>query len=441
VPSISAVKPYGGLETAPRPVTILGSGFDGATEVTFGGVRAPSFRVAGPQQITVTPPAYSSATVCAPLPSTGAYVGEDAGNDICQVHVAVVNPHGSSHAGQILAPPEGPQSTNALGDTRLGRGCGCEGVTAPDEYDYVPAPRITSVSTSGSGVTLASERGTTLITVRGLGLNPLALDWATFGDPARSVSQDTHYAYLSGTEMQIVAPAHGTTVTTRSVRLGVRTLGGQSPSAHAVYAGVPQVQRVVTVDDHARLAGVSGAPDVGGTEVEILGSGFSRQLSGPIVFTAPHGVSAGTEYSYQVAGGSRLVTATVAQTPGLVDVSVCTVSGCSPPGHSGRLWLYAPGDPSVTAVTPGTGPAAGGTRTEIQGANLGCPLAVYFGDRPARKVRPGTGVLDCGATQLADAVSPPGAPGSAVPVSVATVESYFTRSGRGTSTGRFSYTG
>ena len=33
------------------------------------------------------------------------------------------------------------------------------------------------------------------------------LDWADFGDPAPGGSQDIDYAFLSGTEMQIVAPA------------------------------------------------------------------------------------------------------------------------------------------------------------------------------------------------------------------------------------------
>ena len=148
VATIDAIAPSGGRRDAPRPVAILGSGMRGATGVTFGGVPAHSFRVAGNGRIVVTPPAYSPATTCAPLPTTIAYRGQTAANDICQVAVRVINARGTSATDRIPAPYEGAIAIDALGDTKLPAGCGCEGVTAPDEYDYVPAPRITSISTA-----------------------------------------------------------------------------------------------------------------------------------------------------------------------------------------------------------------------------------------------------------------------------------------------------
>jgi hypothetical protein len=439
IPAIDAIAPSGGLEGAPRPVTILGSGLRGATAVTFGGVPARRFRVVGPGRLVVTPPAYSSATACAPLPATPAYRGETAANDICQVAVRVVNRHGPSASGQILAPHEGAITTDALGDVKLPPGCGCEGVTAPDEYDYVPAPRITSVSTSSGPSRLASETGGTLIRVRGRGLNPLVLDWADFGDPARAASQDVDYAFLSGTEMQIKAPARRLTVNRVRVRLSVKTLAGQSPAAAALYAGVPQVRQVVTLRSRLRLHGVPGAPDTGGTPIRIAGRGFAGQLSGPLLFVAAHGVSAGTDYAYRLLGRGSMRTTTVSQTPARVDVMACTVSGCSAPSRGDRLWLYAPGTPAVRTLTPAAGSPAGGTRVTVQGSNLGCPLGVWFGRRAALSFRPGLGALDCGATAFVRAAAPPGTPGSRVPVSVATVQSYFTGRGRGSTSARFSY--
>ena len=74
VPSITAVVPFGGSEAAPRTATILGSGFAGATKVTFGGVprdelhREQSERDHGRLRRR-TP----SRTACSPLPSTGVY--------------------------------------------------------------------------------------------------------------------------------------------------------------------------------------------------------------------------------------------------------------------------------------------------------------------------------------------------------------------------------
>jgi hypothetical protein len=439
IPTIDAVAPSGGLEGAAPPVTILGSGLRGATGVSFGGVPARRFRVAGDGRLVVTPPAYSSATACAPLPASRAYLGENAVNDICQVAVRVVNAHGASASGQILAAHEGAITTDALGDTKLPSGCGCEGVTAPDEYDYVPAPRITSVSTSAGPSRLASEAGGTLVTVRGRGLNPLVLDWADFGDPARAASQDIDYAYLSGTEMQIKAPPRRRTVDRTRVRLSVKTLAGQSPAADALYAGVPQVRQVASLRSRVRLHGAPGAPDTGGTPIRIAGRGFAGQLSGPLLFVALGGVSAGTDYAYRPVGRGSIRTTTVSQTPARVDVLACTVTGCSAPSGEDRLWLYAPGAPAVRTLTPAAGSPAGGTRVTVQGANLGCPLGVWFGRRAALSFRPGRGALDCGATAFARATAPPGTPGSRVPVSVATVQSYFTGGGRGSTSARFSY--
>ena len=64
-PSIAAVSPYGGSERNPAPVTIVGSGFENASGVTFGGVTAPSFTVESPSRIEVTPPPFGSQD-CAP---------------------------------------------------------------------------------------------------------------------------------------------------------------------------------------------------------------------------------------------------------------------------------------------------------------------------------------------------------------------------------------
>jgi hypothetical protein len=439
IATIDAIAPSGGQREAPRPVAILGSVMRGATQVTFGGVPAPSFRVTGPGRIVATPPAYSPATACAPLPTTIAYRGESAANDICQVAVRVINPTGASATDRMPAPYEGAIATDALGDTKLPAGCGCEGVTAPDEYDYVPAPRITSVSTSAGPASFASEAGGTVITLHGRGLNPLVLDWADFGAPGRAASQVIDYAYLSGTKIQIKAPPSRRTVDRTRVRVSVKTLAGQSPTDYAIYAGVPQVTGVVSLSSRLRLHGVSGAVDSGGTPIRITGHGLAGQLAGPLEFIAPRGLSAGTEYAYRVSGASAVETTTVAQTAARVDVLACTVTACSEPGRQDRLWLYAPGDPSVTSVTPAAGAPAGGTHTTVAGANLGCPLGVWFGHWPALRFRPGIAVLDCGATQFLRATSPPGAPGSRVPVSVQTVESYFTGHGRGSTIARFGY--
>ncbi len=99
---------------------------------------------------------------------------ENASNDICQVQVRVSNANGTSATGHILPPPEGTFAANNLGPIVLPPGC--EQAAAPTEYDYVPTPRVTSISISGGPASLASEAGTSVITAPGIGFDPL-------GDP------------------------------------------------------------------------------------------------------------------------------------------------------------------------------------------------------------------------------------------------------------------
>lgn len=439
VPSITGVVPYGGSEAAPGKVTILGSGFTGATSVTFGGVAA-GFTVNSSYRITATPPAYSSRTACSPLPSTGVYAGENAANDICQVQVRVANTRGTSATGRIRPPAEGPIVLNSLGVLVAPPGCGCETEQVPTEFDYLPAPSITSVSTSSGAASLASEDGGTVITVRGAGFDPLTIDWADFGNPALGSSIGTDYVFLTGTEMQIVAPGQALTVNRSSVPFSVKTLAGQSAPGTVAYAGVPDVTAVVNTINSTELNGSYGAPDTGRTPIQVSGRGFAGQLLSPIEFTDTRTpFSLGTQYTFTVNSNTSLSTETVQQNPALVDVQLCTVTACSLNRPGDLLYIYPPGNPRVTSVLPTSGPAAGGTKVTIGGENLGCPLEVFFGNVKAESFTPVQALLDCGSTTALHATSPPGTGGTKVAVTVSTIESYFTGAGRGTTTARFTY--
>jgi len=440
IPAVTGVIPYGGPETKPGPVTILGSGFTGATSVTFGGVAATRFTVNSPSRITATPPAYSSGAACSPLPASGVFTGENAKNDICQVQVRVAGRRGTSATGGILPPAEGAVIVNALGDLVPPPGCHCETMQAPTEFDYLPAPSVTSVSTSSGAASLASEKGSTVITVRGAGFDPLTIDWADVGNPAQASSMDTSYVFLTGTEMQIVAPSQALTVGPLRMPLSVKTLAGQSSPATLTYAGVPKVTAVVNTVNSTELDGTYGAPDTGGTPIGVSGQGFSGQLVSPIEFTdTTSPFSVGTQYTFTVNSNTSLSTQTVAQNPAIVDVRLCTVTACSRNRPADLMYIYPPGNPRVTSVSPASGPAAGGTKVTIGGDNLGCPLEVFFGNVKAESFTPGKALLDCGSTTSLHATSPPGTKGTRVPVTVGTIESYFTGSGRGTTTADFTY--
>ena len=440
VPSVTGVIPYGGSESDPGPVTILGSGFTGATSVTFGDVSAASWTVDSPNRITATPPAYSPSANCAPLPATGVYEGQNAVNDICQAQVQVANSHGKSILGQILPPDEGPVTLNSLGVLVPPANCGCEIAQAPTEYDYVPAPTITSVSTSTAGAAnLASEQGSTIITVHGTGLDPLTIDWANFGPASQETSQNTGFVFMTGTELQITAPPQPLTTDPVTVPFSVRTLGGQSAATTVSYAGIPQVTGVVNTQHHKTLNGTYGAPDTGGTAIKISGKGFAGQL-GVVEFTDTKSpFSTGTQYTFNVASDGSLSTRTVQQNPALVNVQLCTVTGCSHPVKADELYLYPPGNPHVTSVSPSSGRVAGGTKVTIDGNNLGCAIGVFFGKVKARSFTQTPALLDCGSTITLTATSPKGKAGAKVPVTVETIESYFANAGHGTSRAKFTY--
>jgi hypothetical protein len=438
VPSVTGLIPYGGSETAPAPVTILGSDFAGARSVTFGGVKAASVKVLSDTQILVSPPPYSHSTVCAPLPSTRVYVGENASNDICQVQVVVNGRGGPSATSTILAPFEGAPSFERDGALQAPSGCGCEVFPAVTEYDYAPAPTISSVSTSEGPSSLASETGGSLVTIHGTGLSRFTLDYGQFDDPSleadmelESLNEDI--AFISGTEIQIAAPAiaestEEATLEPQSVPFSVRTLAGESGQAQIEYAGIPRVTSVKSAVSNVRLEGHSGTLDTGGTPITVAGRGFLGQADEVRFIDSLGAASEGSQYTLSVAGNTQLSTDTVSQNPALADVRVCTVTGCSATSSSDLLYLYPPGRPEVLSLSPHGGPAVGATKVVIRGQNLGCPLAVTFGAKNAKSFSMVETLLACGSTTTLDTVAPAGKAGASVPVRVQTLESYFTGS-------------
>ncbi|HEY1835094.1 MAG TPA: protease pro-enzyme activation domain-containing protein [Solirubrobacteraceae bacterium] len=445
VPSLTGMSPSGGSETAPAAVTILGSGFSGAKGVTFGGVAAASFKVLSDSQILATPPAMTGASACTPLPSTGVYAGENAANDVCQVEVVVQGASGVSATTPILAPFEGTPTSEQDGTPIAPPGCGCETFPRPTEYDYTPAPAVTSVSTSEGPSQLASETGESVVTVHGSGLNHFTFDYAYFGETGAESAIDYEIVFQSGTEIQIAAPqlaesAQSATVGPTSLPFSVRNMAGFSGQIPVSYAGVPKVSSVANTASKVRLEGMSGAVDTGGTPIQIKGKGLEGQVTFVRFDDSQNPFSEGTNFSFTNVGDTLLNTTTVAQNPALADVQACTVSGCSTPVKGDVMFLYPPGRPEVQAVKPHSGPAAGGTAVVVHGQNLGCPLAVAFGSNQAASFSPVEALLACGSTMAVNAVSPAGVAGTKVPVTVTTAESYFSGESDVPGGAQFSYT-
>jgi hypothetical protein len=172
-------------------------------------------------------------------------------------------------------------------------------------------------------------------------------------------------------------------------------------TGHAfVGSGVRDVEVFESPPHVERIAPDKG-PAAGGTSVTISGNGFNGVRA---VTFGPTPAA-----SYHVDSPTQ-ITAVSPSGQGKVDIRVSTSIGTSN-AESPDEFRYLSG-PTVTAVTPSSGPSGGGTPVMIEGAGLYYATDVHFGSAEAQfKVNSDTEIL---------AYSPPGVAGQMVPVTVAT---------------------
>ncbi len=157
----------------------------------------------------------------------------------------------------------------------------------------------------------------------------------------------------------------------------------------ATAAGTPSV---------SKLAPKTG-PAAGGTSVTITGTAF----------TGASAVHFGVAAASFVVNSSTSITATAP--PGTAGSADVTVTGPGGTSATGKTDVFKYASPTVTAVSPGTGPIAGGTPVTITGSGfaLGAGTEFKFGKVAA------TGV-SCASTTSCTATAPPAAKAGAVDV-------------------------
>jgi hypothetical protein len=419
VPVITNVDPQNGPAVGGTTVTITGSGFTGATAVKFGPGAATDVDVDSATQITAVSPAGSGAVDVAVTTSAGRSA-PGAASQFTYLPVPTVtgvDPDNGPTAGGTTVAISGTGFTDATA-VRFGSAAttpmmgtvvtataitaispagtgvvdvsvvtpgGTSAANSDDEFSYVRMPTVSTIAPHAGPLT-----GETPVTITGLGFaGATAVKFGSFGGTDMTVESDT--------EITVTSPPGIAGAVQVAVTTPVGTSSAAGTASQFTYMPVPVVTAVTP----------GSGSDHGGTPVTITGSGFigaTAVMFGPDAATEVI-VDSGTQISAVSPSGSGTVTVTVTTPGGTSTNSMVQLAGVGRPG----VGVGLPGDdqfiyvlpPVVTDVSPGSGPAGGGTGVTITGSNLTGATAVGFGSASA------TGVRVESATQVA-AVSPEG---------------------------------
>ncbi len=391
-PTVDYVSSSNGPTAGGNTVHIVGSGFTGATGVSFGDVAATSFSVSSQgNEISVKVPA--SDGKCAVSSSQG----------ICAVAVTVTTPAGSSSGPAILPAYEGPIEYQPNGDFVPPANCGCEIVPAPQEYDYAPAPHITSVSPA-----YASENGTSVDVITGSGFNLDTFQWVNVGTAGVNFSENFNLAGITPTQITFDVPPVSPTTEPGPMPLSVKSGQQLSNVSSITYAGTPELTSIsrhlaAQADPGSLTIDGEGLSDVSYVEFQVQGS-----LN--FLYTISTTISDQTDTSLKVVIPSGYIFPS--------DVEVCSVSGCSAPDPKvDTLQLAYAGQPVLTSSSPASGPAHGGTLVTIQGQLDSEVTAIDFGSTPATTVELAP---ESGPSGEIIVAAPPGKAGTKVDITITT---------------------
>ncbi|MBC6981447.1 S-layer family protein, partial [Caulobacter sp. 17J80-11] len=213
------------------------------------------------------------------------------------------------------------------------------------------APTVTSISPTAG----PTSGGTTVVIT---GTNLSGATAVVFGATAA-----TAYTINSATQITATAPAGSA----GTVDVRVTTAGGTSATSAAdqfTFIAAP------TVTSLSPTAGPTG----GGTTVVITGTGFSSaNPTGAVKFGA-------TNATYTINSNTQITATAPANSAGTYDVTVTTAGGTSATSAADQYTFVAA--PTVTSLSPATGPTGGGTTVVITGTGFAAASgtgAVKFG--------------------------------------------------------------
>lgn len=395
--TITSVTPNQGLAAGGTSLVITGTGFGTSgsplvTAVTVGGTAATAFSVVNDTTLNVTTPAHAPGAVDIVV-TTDVVSANTAADDFTYLTpptITGVSPNSGPAAGgttvtvtgtgftgvtqvnfggtltgafnvaatslQVLAPAH----VAGVVDLSVTTPNGTSANTAADNYTYtVAGPNITSISP-----TTGSTGGGTIVTINGNGFTGATA--VSFGGTAAT-------SFIVNTDVKITAtaPAHAA----GSISISVTTPAGTSPDTAAdnfVYGTV--LPAVTSVSP-------TGGPIVGGNTVTVTGTGLTGATLVTFGGTAATGLT--------VVNDSQLTVTAPPHVAGTVDVLVTTPSGTSV-NTTADNYLYGAALPTITAVTPSSGPLTGGNTVTIAGTGLTGATSVTFGGTAGTAVTVGS---------------------------------------------------
>ncbi len=353
-PTVSAVSPTSGPTTGGTPVTITGTNLTGATAVKFGTAAATGVTVVSATSVTATSPAGTGTvdvTVTTPGGTSATSTSDQFTYTVSTVPtVTAVNPSSGPTSGGTPVTITGTNFSGVTGvkfgttaatgvvvnsttsisvtapagsagavDVTVAASGGTSATTSADQYTYVAAPTVTSVSPS-----MGPSTGGTQVTITGTNFTGTqAVEFGTVAAISFTVNSATSITATPRAE------------STGTVDVTVLTPGGTSATSSADHFTfvTPSPPTVVSVSP-------SSGPTSGGTSVTITGTNFTGASAVDFGSTAATGV---------VVNSATSITATAPAGTGTVDVTVTTPGGTSATGSADQF-AYTASTVAITAV-------------------------------------------------------------------------------------------
>lgn len=375
-PTLDNVSPATGVTAGGTLITLTGSNLTGTSSVTLDGINATDVAVVSDTRVTALTPAHDAGTVNIVLTSpngeatlidsytyinptpTVTNVSPSSGPASGGTSVTITGTNFTSDSTVSFGGTAGTSvtvnsSTSITATSPAGSGTvnvtvttpgGTSAISSADQFTYFGLPTVTTVSPS-----MGEQNGGDSVTITGTNFTYATA--VNFG--ATSVS----FTIDSDTQITAITAFHVGGIVDVTVTNPSGTSATSSADQYGFY-GTPSITSI----------NPTVGPSSGGTSVVIAGVNFSQTTQ------VNFGVTPATSFTID---RSSQITAVAPAGTGTVDITVSNPLHTSTTSSADEFTYAA--TPTVTNISPTTGPTAGGTSVTITGTNFTSDSTVRFG--------------------------------------------------------------